>query len=89
MTSVVWVVFLALVVIGLAIPVVRAIRRPDTEPALDLETPDDLIRVVRQLAARVDALEGEVDDLSATVAALRDDNEVLQRMIENRSESGG
>ena len=89
MTSVLWIAFLAIAVIGLAIPVVRAVRRSDADPIRDLEATSDLIPVVRQLAARIDALEGEVDDLSATVEALRDDNEVLQRMIENRSEPGG
>jgi hypothetical protein len=92
MTDALWIAFLAIVVVGLAIPIFRVMRRPDPPDEFAFSpdaTAAELGPVLQRLAARIDALEGEVDDLSATVEQLRDENEVLQRMIENRPEARG
>lgn len=64
--------------LGLVIdsPIGRAIARriegPPREPAPDLA----------ELRRKVDALEGEVEDLQRTVESLRDDQAFLQRLLE-------
>lgn len=84
-----WTVFLAVAIIGLALPLIGALRRPratefqrvvvPSEPSVSLER-----IAIDELMKRVEALESEVEDLYGSIATLRDENEYLLQVLEQR-----
>ena len=64
-------------VVALDTPIGRALRRRAEPPAPDQSAE------LGALARRVEQLEGEVDDLSRAVEVMREENQSLQKVIED------
>jgi uncharacterized SAM-binding protein YcdF (DUF218 family) len=72
-------VALLIPILGIVVdsPIGRALGRR-------LEGPEPVPGNVAELAKRVELLEGEVDDLHRNVQALQEENQFLQRLIEDQ-----
>ena len=79
-----WLVALILLV-ALLIPIMGIIIDSPIGRALArrLEGPDQVPPAIGDLAKKVELLEAEVDDLTRSVDALKDDNAFLTRLIED------
>ena len=75
-----------IILVALMIPVVGILVDSPIGRALanrlggEVQTPPDLAALVR----KVDLLEGDVDDLSRAVELLREENQFLQRLLEDQ-----
>ena len=81
-------IFLGLVIlVALMIPVVAILVDSPIGRALGrrLEGPQGTSPALADLAKKVEALETEVDELSRSVETLRDENQFLQKLIEDNS----
>ena len=78
--------FIALILlVALLIPIMGILIDSPIGRALArrLEGPDQTPPVIADLARKVDLLESEVDDLSRAVQNLQEENQFLQRLIED------
>lgn len=79
-----WIIGLILLV-ALLIPIMGIIIDSPIGRALArrLEGPEHAPPAIAELAKKVDLLEAEVDDLSRAMQALQEENQFLQRLIED------
>jgi peptidoglycan hydrolase CwlO-like protein len=69
-------VALLIPIMGIVVPIGRALARR-------LEGPQEVPPALTELAKKVELLEAEVDDLMRSVQALQDENQFLQRLLED------
>lgn len=84
-----WSLFIALTALAVALSMRAAVWRPkDAQVSLTVDDDDepsqplDARELLAHLQQRIDALEGEVDDLHRLTAALQEENDILQQRID-------
>jgi cell division protein FtsB len=82
-----WILLLLVILVGLTIPILSIVLdSPIAHRLFESRQPIEP-RVIAELTAKIERLEAEVDDLNRSVEALREENEFVQRLLEDLNQS--